>query len=95
MISLEWVKDYVDIKDEDLHKLAEKITKAGVNIEKIIADNKIDRPEERNHIVGMKLKRQEYSKRETYRLIVRNLDKDVIVNEIPFIIDIAIQDDFF
>ena len=28
MISLEWVKDYVDIKDEDLHKLAEKITKA-------------------------------------------------------------------
>ena len=65
------------------------------NKEKIIADNKIDRPEERNHIVGMKLKRQEYSKRETYRLIVRNLDKDVIVNEIPFIIDIAIQDDFF
>lgn len=65
------------------------------NKEKIIADNKIDRPEERNHIVKMKLKRKEYSKRETYRLIVRNLDKDIIADEIPFIIDIAIQDDFF
>ena len=41
MMSLDWVKDYVDIKDEDLHKLAEKITKAGVNIEKII-DNRIE-----------------------------------------------------
>lgn len=65
------------------------------NKEKIIADNKIDRQEERNHIVKIKLKRKEYSKRETYRLIVRNLDKDIIADEIPFIIDIAIQDDFF
>ncbi len=49
MISLEWVKDYVDIKDEDLHKLAEKITKAGVNIEKII-DKRID-----NLVIGQVL----------------------------------------
>ena len=41
MISLEWVKDYVDIENEDLHKLAEKITQAGVNIEKIV-DNRIE-----------------------------------------------------
>lgn len=36
MISLNWVKDYVDIENEDLHELAVKITKAGVNVEKVI-----------------------------------------------------------
>ena len=36
MISLEWVKDYIDIENEDLKELAVKITKAGINIEKII-----------------------------------------------------------
>ena len=36
MISLNWVKDYVDIKDENLDELAVKITKAGVNVEKVI-----------------------------------------------------------
>ncbi|MBD7913945.1 BREX-1 system phosphatase PglZ type A [Clostridium sp. Sa3CUN1] len=65
------------------------------NKEKIIADSKNDRPDERNHIVRMKLKQKNYSKRENYRLVVRNLDKDIIVNEIAFIIDIAIADDFF
>lgn len=35
MISLNWVNDYVDISQEDYIELAEKITKAGVNIEKI------------------------------------------------------------
>ena len=36
MISLNWVKDYIDIEEEDLHELAVKITKAGVNVEKVI-----------------------------------------------------------
>ena len=36
MISLNWCKDYVDIEKEDLHELAVKITKAGVNVEKVI-----------------------------------------------------------
>ena len=36
MISLNWVKDYVDIANEDLDELAVKITKAGVNVEKVI-----------------------------------------------------------
>ena len=36
MISLNWVKDYVDIEDENLNELAVKITKAGVNVEKVI-----------------------------------------------------------
>ncbi len=39
MISLEWVKDYIDISDEDLGELAVKITKAGINIEKVITQN--------------------------------------------------------
>ena len=36
MISLDWVKDYIDINDEDLNELAVKITKAGINVEKVI-----------------------------------------------------------
>ena len=39
MISLNWVKDYVDIEDENLDELAIKITKAGVNVEKVIHKN--------------------------------------------------------
>ncbi len=35
MISLNWVNDYVDIKDEDKKELAVKITKAGINVEKV------------------------------------------------------------
>ena len=46
MIDLEWVNDYIDIKDEDPKKLAEKITEAGINIEKVIT-NHID-----NLVVG-------------------------------------------
>lgn len=41
MISLNWVKDYIDIENEDLHELAVKITKAGVNVEKVI-DSRIE-----------------------------------------------------
>ncbi len=39
MISLNWVKDYVDLKDEDLKELAVKVTKAGVNVEKVITNH--------------------------------------------------------
>ena len=41
MINLEWVKEYIDISDQDLEKLAVKITESGINIEKVIT-NKID-----------------------------------------------------
>lgn len=41
MISLNWVKDYVDIENENLHDLAVKITKAGVNVESV-TDSRID-----------------------------------------------------
>lgn len=39
MISLEWVKDYIDISDQDLEKLAVKITEAGINVEKVITNH--------------------------------------------------------
>ena len=42
MISLNWCKDYIDLKNEDLKELAVKITKAGVNVEKVI-DQHIDK----------------------------------------------------
>ena len=50
MIDLEWVKDYIDIDDQDLNELAVKITKAGINVEKVIS-NHID-----NVIVGQIVK---------------------------------------
>ena len=39
MIDLEWVKDYIDIEDQNLRELAVKITKAGINIEKVITNH--------------------------------------------------------
>lgn len=39
MISMNWVKDYVDIKDENLYELADKITKAGINVEHVISNH--------------------------------------------------------
>ncbi len=39
MISLEWVKEYIDISDQDLEKLAVKITEAGINVEKVITNH--------------------------------------------------------
>ncbi len=35
MISLNWVKDYIDLDGEDLKELAVKITKAGINVESV------------------------------------------------------------
>ncbi|MFA5408561.1 MAG: phenylalanine--tRNA ligase subunit beta, partial [Bacilli bacterium] len=34
-ISLNWLNDYVDVANEDVHKMAESITRAGINIEGI------------------------------------------------------------
>lgn len=41
MISMNWVRDYINLDNEDLKELAVKITKAGINIEAVI-DNHID-----------------------------------------------------
>ena len=39
MISLNWVKDYVDLEGIDLKELATDITKAGVNVEAVITNH--------------------------------------------------------
>ena len=39
MISLEWVKDYIDISDQDLKELANKITQSGIHVEKVITNH--------------------------------------------------------
>lgn len=38
-ISLNWINDYVAVKDEDKVALANKITKAGINVEKVSSNN--------------------------------------------------------
>jgi phenylalanyl-tRNA synthetase beta chain len=38
-ISMNWVKEYVDLKNVDLKELATKITNAGVNVEHVIQNN--------------------------------------------------------
>ncbi len=42
MISLSWVSDYIDIADQDLEALAVNITKAGINVEKVVT-NRLDK----------------------------------------------------
>ena len=42
MISLEWVKDYIDISDQDLNELARKITESGINIARKIREKDIE-----------------------------------------------------
>lgn len=39
MISLNWIKDYIDLDGIDLENLAIDITKAGVNVEKVITNH--------------------------------------------------------
>ena len=55
MIDLEWVSDYIDISDQDLNELAVKITKAGINVEKVIS-NHID-----NLVVGQIVKCEDHT----------------------------------
>ena len=38
-ISLNWINDYVDIASEDKVLLANKVTKAGINVEKVSVNN--------------------------------------------------------
>lgn len=39
MISMNWVKDYVDLENENLEDLAVKVTKAGINVEDVITNH--------------------------------------------------------
>ncbi len=39
MISMNWVKDYVDLNGEDLNELAVKVTRGGLNVESVITNH--------------------------------------------------------
>lgn len=39
MISMNWVKDYVDVSNENLEELAVKITRGGLNVEEVITNH--------------------------------------------------------
>ena len=39
MISMNWVKDYIDLEGENLEEIADKVTKAGINVEHVISNN--------------------------------------------------------
>ena len=39
MISMNWVKDYLDLNGEDLVKVADDVTKAGINVEAVITNH--------------------------------------------------------
>ena len=71
MISLEWVKDYIDISDEDLNELAVKITKAGINIEKVIT-NHID-----NLVIGEVIKCEMHPDSDHLHICMVNIGSEI------------------
>ncbi len=72
MISLEWVSDYVDIKNEDLHELAIKITKAGVNIEQVL-DNHIS-----NLVIGKVITCMKHPNSDHLHICMVDIGDDVV-----------------
>lgn len=71
MISLNWIKDYVDISDQDLKELAVKITKAGVNVEKVVT-NHID-----NLVIGEVLECNPHPDSEHLHICLVNIGNEV------------------
>ena len=71
MISLNWIKDYIDIEKEDLKELAVKITKAGVNVEKVIT-NHID-----NLVIGEVLECEKHPDSDHLNVCRVNIGKEV------------------
>ena len=71
MISLDWVKDYIDIKDQNARELAVKITKAGVNVEKVI-DSHID-----NLVIGQVLECENHPNSDHLHICKVDIGKDV------------------
>ncbi|MBR1386313.1 MAG: phenylalanine--tRNA ligase subunit beta [Bacilli bacterium] len=73
-ISMNWVKDYVDLKDVDLKDLAQKITNAGVNVEHVIS-NEIN-----NLVIGEVLECEDIPDTHLHKCLVDvGLDKRQIV----------------
>lgn len=72
MISLNWVKDYVDLEGEDLKELATKVTKAGVNIEKVVT-NHID-----NLVVGEVIECKSHEDSDHLHVCKVNIGEEII-----------------
>ena len=70
MISMNFVKDYIDIKDENLEELAKKITKAGINVEHVIS-NHID-----NLVIGEVLECQPHPDSNHLNICKVNIGKE-------------------
>ena len=77
-ISMNWVKEYVDLKDVDLKELATKITNAGVNVEHVTQNNL------NNLVVGEVLECEDIPETHLHKCIVNvGVDKRQIVCGAP------------
>ena len=71
MISMNWVKDYVDLSGEDLNELATKITKAGINIEAVVSKH-ID-----NLVIGEVIECIDHPDSDHLHICKVNIGKDI------------------
>ncbi len=71
MISLNWVKDYIDLEGEDLKELATKVTKAGINVEAVIS-NHID-----NLVIGEVVECKKHPDSDHLNVCMVNVGKEV------------------
>ncbi len=72
MISLNWVKDYIDLDNEDLKDLAVKITKAGVNVEAVV-DNHIN-----NLVIGKIISCENHPNSDHLKICMVDVGKETI-----------------
>ena len=72
MISLNWVKDYIDLEGEDLKELAVKVTKAGINVEEVIS-NHID-----NLVIGEVVECTDHPDSDHLHICKVNIGKETI-----------------
>ncbi len=72
MISINWVKDYIDLEGEDLKQLAQKVTKAGINVEAVIS-NHID-----NLVIGEVLECVDHPDSDHLHVCKVNVGKEII-----------------
>ena len=64
------------------------------DIKNIIADSTSDRPEERIFKIKLHLKSMAYNKNDEYRLVIKDNETGVIIEEIPFTISLGIASEF-
>ena len=72
MISLNWVKDYIDLEGEDLKELAVKITKAGVNVE-AVKDNHIN-----NLVIGEVVSCEDHPNSDHLKVCMVNVGNEIV-----------------